>query len=56
MSISSNFLLFKENDFSVDQSVKEMLYAFKSKYRMFLITKVDEENGVQHKAAQECFA
>lgn len=33
-----------------------MLYAFKSKYRMFLITKVDEENGVQHKAAQECFA
>ena len=46
VSISTNYLLFKDNDFNLDTSVKEMLYALKSKYRIFLITRVDQEDGV----------
>jgi hypothetical protein len=51
VSISTDHLLFKDDDFKQDESVKQMLYALKSKYRIFLITKVDKEDGVQHKAA-----
>lgn len=51
VSISTNHLLFKDDDFNQDESVKQMLYALKSKYRIFLITRVEKEDGVQHKAA-----
>jgi len=33
-----------------------MLYSLKSKYRIFLITRVDNEENEQFKAAKACFA
>jgi hypothetical protein len=55
VSISTNFLLFSDAGFRVDQHVLELLNSLKSKYRMFLITKVPEEDGPLFKAAQACF-
>ena len=45
VSISTNFLLFSDTDFNVDKSVLDLLYSFKSKYRIFLVTKVASELG-----------
>lgn len=56
VSISTNFLLFTGASFEVDKGVQQMLYSFKSKYRIFLVTKVDSEEGEQYKAAQACIA
>ena len=56
VSISTNSLLFTDDHFTVDKGVEEMLYSLKSKYRIFLVTKVDSEEGEQYKAAQACFA
>lgn len=55
VSVSTNFLLFNGPEFTVDQNMLELLYSFKSKYRVFLVTKVAAEDGPQFKAAQACF-
>jgi hypothetical protein len=56
VSFTTNQLLFEGPEFKVNESVRDMLYSFRSKYRIFLITRVDREDGEQYKAAQACFA
>ena len=45
VSLSTNFLLFKDAQFNVSAQVQQMLYSLKSKYRIFLITRVDSQDS-----------
>ena len=52
MSFTTNGVLFDDN-FTANESVLDLLSGLKNRYRIFLVTKVDSENGPQHIKAQE---
>ena len=51
MSITTNGVLFLA-DYSINSEIYELLTMLKQKYKIFLITAVDSENGDGHKKAK----
>lgn len=52
VSITTNGLLFSEDDFTTNQTIHNMLSLMKHKYRVFLITQVSKDGADDHLRAK----